>query len=336
MSKPTTPLDSELAKIFGNNTRIFRAMRELFKQAGDLSPAAIEEALITGGNAGTAANQALSVIERLAQAIELIALMPHSVDRVENDNLIPVQDFAISDTLADLSPSFHANQDALIQEDIGDTVQAFSADLDTYAANPLTANELGELQNIDTVTITNPQWAFLGNFNQNLRTTDNVTFAKITMTGDLIMTQTGDGLVAQFRQIGGSGANLGMFFFIDDTAKELVIDFSGSSTAGLDVKFKFGATTWLTRNASGLFLEDITTINDTTDATSTTTGSGQFKGGIGVGKNIIGGSIVKPGAFTTGARPIPRGAGSMVFDTTLGIPIWHDGTNWIDATGTTV
>jgi len=28
--------------------------------------------------------------------------------------------------------------------------------------------------------------------------------------------------------------------------------------------------------------------------------------------------------------------GQFYFDTTLGIPIWHDGTNWIDATGTTV
>lgn len=29
-------------------------------------------------------------------------------------------------------------------------------------------------------------------------------------------------------------------------------------------------------------------------------------------------------------------AGQMFFDTTLGIPIWFDGTNWVDATGTTV
>jgi len=28
--------------------------------------------------------------------------------------------------------------------------------------------------------------------------------------------------------------------------------------------------------------------------------------------------------------------GSRYFDTTLGIPIWYDGTNWIDAQGTTV
>ena len=28
--------------------------------------------------------------------------------------------------------------------------------------------------------------------------------------------------------------------------------------------------------------------------------------------------------------------GQMFFDTTLGKPIWYDGTNWVDATGTSV
>lgn len=30
------------------------------------------------------------------------------------------------------------------------------------------------------------------------------------------------------------------------------------------------------------------------------------------------------------------GVGFTCFDTTLGIPIWWDGTNWVDATGATV
>lgn len=104
MSKPVIPLDAELAKIFGNNTRIFRAMRELFKQAGDLSPAAIEEALITAGNAGTAANQALDTIERITQAIELIALMPRVIDNIAEDDLTPKIEFVVSDSLSELAP----------------------------------------------------------------------------------------------------------------------------------------------------------------------------------------------------------------------------------------
>lgn len=103
MSKPTTPLDSELAKIFGNNTRIFRAMRELFKQAGDLSPAAIEEALIAAGTADSKAVQALDILERIANAVELSSLAPRKED-IKQDDLTPRQEFTIPDTLADLAP----------------------------------------------------------------------------------------------------------------------------------------------------------------------------------------------------------------------------------------
>jgi hypothetical protein len=38
----------------------------------------------------------------------------------------------------------------------------------------------------------------------------------------------------------------------------------------------------------------------------------------------------------TGSRPVSPVTGQRYFDTTLGIPIWYDGANWIDATGTTV
>jgi hypothetical protein len=50
------------------------------------------------------------------------------------------------------------------------------------------------------------------------------------------------------------------------------------------------------------------------------------------------GTAVQTGAVATGSRPTAAtaGAGGMVFDTTLNKPIWSDGTNWRDATGTTV
>jgi len=39
----------------------------------------------------------------------------------------------------------------------------------------------------------------------------------------------------------------------------------------------------------------------------------------------------------TADRPIaPLQIGQFYFDTTLGIPIWWDGTNWVNASGTTV
>jgi len=40
---------------------------------------------------------------------------------------------------------------------------------------------------------------------------------------------------------------------------------------------------------------------------------------------------------TTANRPTENlWVGRFYFDTSLGIPIWYDGTNWIDATGSTV
>ena len=45
---------------------------------------------------------------------------------------------------------------------------------------------------------------------------------------------------------------------------------------------------------------------------------------------------VATGGGATGSRPASPITYGMWFDTTLGKPIWYDGTNWIDATGATV
>ena len=50
----------------------------------------------------------------------------------------------------------------LVDADIGGSVQAYDADLDVYAANPLTATELIELQAIGATTISATQWGYLG------------------------------------------------------------------------------------------------------------------------------------------------------------------------------
>jgi hypothetical protein len=56
---------------------------------------------------------------------------------------------------------------------------------------------------------------------------------------------------------------------------------------------------------------------------------------IGLNSNIVALNI--PSSGTTAARPTTSlQVGQMYFDITLGIPIWWDGTNWVDATGTTV
>jgi hypothetical protein len=56
---------------------------------------------------------------------------------------------------------------------------------------------------------------------------------------------------------------------------------------------------------------------------------------IGVDANFA--ALNTPSAGITADRPATSlQVGQQYFDTTLGIPIWWDGTNWVDATGTTV
>lgn len=54
--------------------------------------------------------------------------------------------------------------------------------------------------------------------------------------------------------------------------------------------------------------------------------------------NLEAAGYVRVGQYATASRPAAStaGAGGMVWDSTLGKPIWSDGTNWKDATGTTV
>ena len=48
-------------------------------------------------------------------------------------------------------------------------------------------------------------------------------------------------------------------------------------------------------------------------------------------------NITVPQSGITADRPTERLLiGQYYFDTTLGIPIWYDGTDWVDATGTVV
>jgi hypothetical protein len=48
-------------------------------------------------------------------------------------------------------------------------------------------------------------------------------------------------------------------------------------------------------------------------------------------------NINVPSAGTTAIRPTTNlQVGQFYFDTTLGYPIWYEGTDWVDATGTVV
>ena len=74
--------------------------------------------------------------------------------------------------------------------EIGADVQAYSADLDVLVSNPLTTEELTQLQGIDTVSISNTQWGYLGGLDQPLATTDSVTHVNGSFTGALDVTSS--------------------------------------------------------------------------------------------------------------------------------------------------
>lgn len=61
-------------------------------------------------------------------------------------------------------------------------------------------------------------------------------------------------------------------------------------------------------------------------------------GGIYPEDALLAGAVIESLAIDTANRPDAAGfpAGSMIFDTTLGKPLWSDGTDWRDATGTIV
>lgn len=46
--------------------------------------------------------------------------------------------------------------------------------------------------------------------------------------------------------------------------------------------------------------------------------------------------LTSSGSGITAARPGIHAVGDVYFDTTLGLPIWWDGTNWINAAGAIV
>ena len=75
--------------------------------------------------------------------------------------------------------------------ELGDATQT-QGDIPGYDANGclsetegLTTGEVNQIPNIDSVTITNTQWGYLGSTDQDLSTTSNVTFNDLTVNGDL-------------------------------------------------------------------------------------------------------------------------------------------------------
>lgn len=61
----------------------------------------------------------------------------------------------------------------------GTTLDAIS----NTGVSALTSAEVDQLENIDTVTITNTQWGYLGSMDQALSTSDDISFNTISVSG---------------------------------------------------------------------------------------------------------------------------------------------------------
>jgi len=115
----------------------------------------------------------------------------------------------------------------------------------------LTSGEATQLANIDSVTISNAQWGYLGAANQGVATSDNVTFATVTTTGNVTiagdLTVTGDTISANVTNLniedkfillnsGSAAADAGFVvngqgsaFGWDESASRFALDFSGAT-----------------------------------------------------------------------------------------------------------
>ena len=115
----------------------------------------------------------------------------------------------------------------------------------------LTSGEATQLATIDSVTISNTQWGYLGAANQGIATSNNVTFATVTTTGNVTiagdLTVTGDTFQAQVTNLnvedqfillnsGSAAADAGFVvngqgsaFGWDESASRFALDFAGAT-----------------------------------------------------------------------------------------------------------
>jgi len=84
-------LRSQIAAIVGNDPRAIRAFEELFNQTADVIPSNVQDVEIAAANAEAMAAQAVGAIDRLASAVELLALVPVQTPVGLPDFLTPAQ-----------------------------------------------------------------------------------------------------------------------------------------------------------------------------------------------------------------------------------------------------
>lgn len=95
--------------------------------------------------------------------------------------------FSFTSKFKNRTLSSTANSSAIIRQinAMFTSIATSFATLQVYATNLLTAAELQQLMNIDSETITNTQWGYLGALDQDLSSTSDVQFDDVTVDGIL-------------------------------------------------------------------------------------------------------------------------------------------------------
>lgn len=151
-----------------------------------------------------------------------------------------------------------------------------------------------------------------------------------TTSGDLTLSGNGTGVpvLETGSKVYGAGATTNLY--IDaDTNNGTGLKFRENGSEKANIAYSAFSNLIQLANASGnaMFLYD-------TGKIALTSANAEDIDLNGYKIKSDGSAITKSGI--TANRPPTPTTGQTYFDTTLGQPIWYDGSNWIDATGTTV
>lgn len=145
---------------------------------------------------------------------------------------------------------------------------------------------------------------------------------------------------------------IGSIQSVDAVNRQAVLVASGTNSIIVDCSYYVGATQvtpqvgdqWQIEKVAGSWrLRGRLPINDPNDSAITPT-AGQHIVGSGNGPVELQGTVINANAplstqaVPTAARPDPTSvpAGTQIYDSTLGQPIWSNGTNWHDSAGESV
>lgn len=163
----------------------------------------------------------------------------------------------------------------------------------------LDPQEIAQLRNIDTATISATQWGYLGNMDQGVATTNNVQFGSIRGT-DLVLTGGTENISMPNGTIDCFGMTLqGSDGSITSAANELVIQ--GGTGA---------ANSLILRSTSNVAKGRIY-LDEVTASTSANTGALVVDGGVGIGGEVyIGGTTL--GFSASGGSIDPSATGIII------------------------